>query len=91
MQGRMAIGFVDLEMAYDSVPTEIVTAIVKCVGVPEAEAEKVEAMYERTKGRVVVGSGLSEEFPINIGSRQGSVRSPLLLIMLMEQHQDQHE
>ena len=52
--------------------------------VPEAEARMVEAMYERTKGRVVVGSGLSEEFPVNIGLRQGSALSPLLFIMVME-------
>ena len=54
------------------------------MGVPEAEAMMVEAMYERTKGRVVVGSGLSEEFPVNIGLRQGSALSPLLFIMVME-------
>ena len=41
-------------------------------------------MYERTKGRVVVGSGLLEEFPVNIGLRQGSALSPLLFIMVME-------
>ena len=49
---------------------------------PEAEARIVEAMYERTKRRVVVGSGLSEEFPVNIGLRQVSALSPLLLIMV---------
>ena len=72
MQGRMAVGFVDLEKAYDTVTREMVTATVRWVGVPETEARMVEAMYERTKRRVVVGSGLSEEFPDNIGLRQGS-------------------
>ena len=52
MQGRMAVGFVDLEKAYDTVPREMAT--VRWMGVPEAEARMVEAMYERTKGRVVV-------------------------------------
>ena len=41
-------------------------------------------MYERTKGRSVVGSGLSEKFPVNIGLRQGSALSLLLFIMVME-------
>ena len=54
MQGRMAVGFVDLEKAYDTVPRKMVTATVRWMGVPEAEARMVEVMYERTKGRVVV-------------------------------------
>ena len=84
MQGKMAVGFVDLEKAYDTVPREMVMATVRWMGVPEAEARMVDAMYERTKGRVVVGSGLSEEFLVNIGLRQGSALSPLLFIMVME-------
>ena len=78
------MGFVDLEKAYDTVPREMVLATVRWMGVPETEARMVEVMYERMKGRVVVGSGLSEEFPVNIGLRQGSVLSSLLFIMVME-------
>ena len=44
----------------------------------------VEAMYENTKGRVVVGSGMSNEFQVNIGLRQGSALSTLLFILVME-------
>ena len=84
MLGRMAVGFVNLQKAYDTVPREMVMATVRWMGVPEAEARMVEAMYERTKGRVVVGSELSEEFPVNIGLSQGSALSPLLVIMVME-------
>ena len=84
MQGRMAVGFVDTEKAYDTVPREMVLATVRWMGVSEAEARMVEAMYERTKERVVAGSVLSEEFPVNIGLRQGSALSPLLFIMVME-------
>ena len=62
MQGRMEMGFVDVEKAYDIVPREMAMATMRWMGVPEAEARMVETMYERTKGKVVVGSGLSEEF-----------------------------
>ena len=87
--GREEVGDVrengsDLEKAYDKVPREMVMAAVRWMGVPEAEARMVEVMHERTKGRVLVGSGSSEEFPFNIGLRQGSALSPLLFIILME-------
>ena len=49
MLGRMAVGFVDLEKAYDTGPREMVMATVRWMGVPEAEARMVEAMYERRK------------------------------------------
>ena len=83
MQGRKAVGFVDLEKAYDEVPREMVAATVRWMGVPEAEARMMEVMYERMKERVGVGSGLSEEFPVNIGLRQGSALSSFLFIMVM--------
>ena len=41
-------------------------------------------MYENTKARVVVGSGMSNEFQVNIGLRKGSALSPLLFILVME-------
>ena len=40
-------------------------------------------MYKGTKGRVLFGSGMSEEFSMNIGLRQGSSCSPLMFIMVM--------
>ena len=48
------------------------------------EVTMVEAMYENTKGRVVVGPGVSNEFQLNIGLRQGNAPSPLLFIVVME-------
>ena len=44
----------------------------------------VEPMYVNTKGRVVVGSGMSNEFQVNIGLRLGTALSPLLFILVME-------
>ena len=55
-------------------------AMLRWMGVPEAEVRMVEGTYEKTTARVVVGEGASEEFVCNIGLRQGSVLSPLLFI-----------
>ena len=59
-------------------------ATLRCMEAPESEVKMVEAMYEDTTGRVVVGSGMSNEFQVNIGLRQGSALSPLLFIIVIE-------
>ena len=74
VQGSMALGFVDLEKAFDTVPREMVMTQVRMV----------EGTYEKTTARVVVGEGASEEFEVNIGLRQGSVLSPLLFIAVLD-------
>ena len=84
VQGSMALGFVDLDKAFDPVPREMVMATLRWMGVPEAEVTMVEGMYEKTTARVVVGEGASEEFEVKIGLRQGSVLSPLLFIAVLE-------
>ena len=74
VQGSMALGFIDLEKAFDTVPRERVMATLRWMGVPEAEVRMVEGMEE----------GASEEFEVNIGLRQGSVLSPLLFISVLD-------
>ena len=66
VQGSMALRFVDLEKAFDTVPRELVMATLRWMGVPEAEVRMVEGTYEKTTARVVVGEGASEEFEVKI-------------------------
>ena len=80
----MALGFVDLEKAFVTVPREMVMATLRWMGVPEAEVRMVEGTYEKTTARVVVGEGASEEFEVKIGLRQGCVLSPLLYIAVLD-------
>ena len=78
IQRSMALEFLDLEKAFDTVPREMGMAILRWMGEPEADMRMVE-----TTARVVVGEGSSEEFEVNIGLRQGSVLSPLLFIAVL--------
>ena len=80
----MVLAFVDLEKPLTLSPRKMAMATLRWMGAPESEVRMVEAMYENTKGRVVVGSGMSNEFQVNIGLRQGSALSPLLFILVME-------
>ena len=84
VQGSMALGFVDLEKAFDTVHIEMVMATLRWMGVPEAEVTLVEDMYEKTTARVVVIEGASEAFEGKIELRQGSVLSPLLFIAVLD-------
>ena len=83
-QGHMALDFVDLDKAFDNVPRNMAMATLRCMGAPESEVRMVDAMYENTKARVVVGSGMSNEFQVNIGLRQDSALSTLLFILVMD-------
>ena len=47
----MALGFVDLEKAFDTVPSEMVTATLRWMEVPEAEVRMVEGTYEKTNSK----------------------------------------
>ena len=67
VQSSMALGFVDLEKAFDTVPREMVMATLRWMGVPEAEVRMVEGMYEKTTARVVV-VGASEELRSRLDS-----------------------
>ena len=78
VQGSMALGFVDLVKAFDTVPREMVTAKLRWMGVPEAEVRMVGSMHKKTTARA------SEEFEVNVGLRQGSVLSPLLFIAVLD-------
>ena len=84
VQDEMALGFVDLEKANDIVLRMMVMVTLRWMGVLEIEVRLVEGMYKGTKGRFVVGSGMSEEFSMNIGLRQGSAPSLLMFIMVMD-------
>ena len=55
----MALGFIDPEKAFDTVPREIVMATIRWMGVPEAEVRMFEGTYEKTIARVVVGERAS--------------------------------
>ena len=54
-------------------------------GLPEILVKTVMSLYEGAKTKVRVGSGLSEEFSVKVGVHQGSVLSPLLFAMVIDE------
>ena len=63
----MALGFVDLDKAFDTITREIVMATLRWMGVPTSEVRMVVCTYEKTTSRVVVrenksGGGRKQEW-----------------------------
>ena len=73
-QENMALGIIDFETAYDTVPRDMAMATLGWVGVSEAEVRMVAGTYEDTKGRVVCGPGTSGE--IQVGRRPETGECP---------------
>ena len=67
--------FVDLEKAFDWVPTEVVWFALRQKGL---------SLYKGCKIAVSVDGELSSQFSVKVGVYQGSALSPLLFIMIMD-------
>ena len=55
VQGELALGFVDLEEVYDTVPRGIATATLRWLGLSEADVHPFHQPNKGTKGRVLIG------------------------------------
>ena len=77
--------FVDLEKAFDRVPRKVIEWALRKKGIPERMVEAVMALYVESRTRVKTMAGKSEEFDILVGVHQGSVLSPLLFIIVMDE------
>ena len=76
--------FVDLEKAFDRVPSKVLEWALRKRGIPESMVRAVMSLYEGAKTRVRVGAELSEEFEVRVGVQQGSVLSPLVLAIVVD-------
>ena len=78
------MAFVDLEKAFDRVPRKVIWWALRKLGVDEWIVHLVQGMYSKVRSRVRVGEGYGEEFEVKVGVHQGSVLSPLLFIIVLE-------
>ena len=82
---RMYMCFVALEKTFHKVPRRVMEWAMRKKGLPEILVKAVMSLYEGAETKVRVGSGLSEEFSVKVGIHQGSVLSPLLFAMVIDE------
>ena len=77
--------FVDLEKAFDKVPRPAIGWALHRQVVPESLIDLVMALYSEIRSLVRVAGETSDSFEIGVEVFQGSVLSPLLFILVMEE------
>ena len=76
--------YVDREKAFDRVPNKVVEWAMRKKCIQEALFTAVMSLYKGARTKVKVGTHLSEEFEVNDGIHQGSVLSPLLFAIVID-------
>ena len=76
---RLYMAFVDLEKAFARVPWKVIWWALRKLGVEEWTGAGDVCKWADP---VCVGEGYSEEFEVKVGVHQGSVLSPLFIIVL---------
>ena len=80
---NLYIALIDLEKALDRVPHKVLWWAVHVVGAPEWIVI-VQAMCSGAKSKFRVNGSYRDEFQVKVGVQQGSVLSPLLIIIVLE-------
>ena len=81
---KLYFAFVDLEKAFDRVARGVVRWAMRMPNVGEWLIGTIMVMYEFSNIAVRVNNAIGNKFNVKIGVHQGSVLSPLLLIMVLE-------
>ena len=77
--------FVDLEKAFDRVPRKVIWWSLRRKGVLEREIKAIMEMYTNIETSVKVEYTRSESFDVQVGVHQGSILSPLLFALVMDE------
>ena len=82
---KLYMVFVDLEKAFDRVPRKVIWWALRRKGVVEREIRAIMEMYDCVKTAVRMEDGRSEWFEVKVGVHQGSVLSPLLFAIVVDE------
>ena len=75
--------FVDFWKAFDTVDRSMLWKVLKLFGCPDHLIDIIRQFHEGTKGRVMLGTQMSEDIEVNHGTKQGCVLAPTLFTLFL--------
>uniref|UniRef100_A0A670JTK1 Reverse transcriptase domain-containing protein n=1 Tax=Podarcis muralis TaxID=64176 RepID=A0A670JTK1_PODMU len=81
---KAVIIFVDAEKAFDNISWTFMKKNLQGMGVGQSFENGIGAIYSKQKAKLIVNNVVTEEIPIEKGTRQGCPLSPLLFITVLE-------
>ena len=81
----MYVIFVDFEKAFDRVPRSLIEWALRRKGVPEKLVAAITVMYNQVETVVQMERKVSDSFMVKVGVHQGSILSPLLFNIVLDE------
>jgi len=78
------VAFIDLEKAFDRVPTEVIWWALRKKGVMNTEVRAVKKRYQEAETAVQIQGKKTAWFEVKVGVHHGSALSPLLFAIVMD-------
>ena len=75
--------FVDFRKAFDTLDRRILRKVLKIFGCPQTLIDTTQQFHDGTRGKVIVGSQLSDDISVNLGTKQGCVLVPTLFTIFL--------
>ena len=81
--------FVDLEKAYNTIPTEELWYCMRKSEMAEKYVSLIQDMYEKSETMIRCAVGTTKSFQVKVGLHQGSALSPFLFAVIMDRITDE--
>ncbi len=79
-----AVFSLDAEKAFDRLEWNYMWAVLQCFGFGEHFISMIKTLYHSPAASVITGNIISPSFPLQRGTRQGCLLSPLLFCLSLE-------